>query len=95
MTCVPWLSRFGLGRLPGDINFRVFGRRISIPLDFLPEGRFEAEICEDGADAHYLHHRESLQSRTATLSAGEPLQVQLAPGGGCCVLIRKASSQPE
>lgn len=70
-------------------------RRISIPLDFLPEGRFEAEICEDGADAHYLHHRESLQSRTATLSAGEPLQVQLAPGGGCCVLIRKASSQPE
>ena len=32
MTCVPWLSRFGLGRLPGDINFRVFGRRISIPL---------------------------------------------------------------
>jgi hypothetical protein len=29
---VPWLSRFGLGRLPGDINFRVFGRRISIPL---------------------------------------------------------------
>ena len=35
MTCVPWLSRFGLGRLPGDINFRVFGRRISILLIFL------------------------------------------------------------
>ena len=32
MTCVPRLSRLGLGRLPGDINFRVFGRRISIPL---------------------------------------------------------------
>lgn len=32
MTLVPWLSRFGLGRLPGDINFTVCGRRISIPI---------------------------------------------------------------
>ena len=32
MTLVPRLSCFGLGRLPGDINFTVFGRRISIPL---------------------------------------------------------------
>lgn len=32
MTAVPWLSKFGLGRLPGDINFTVCGRRISIPL---------------------------------------------------------------
>ena len=32
MTLVPWLSRFGLGRLPGDINFTVRGRRISIPI---------------------------------------------------------------
>ncbi len=32
MTLVPWLSRFGLGRLPGDINFRIFGRRVQIPL---------------------------------------------------------------
>ena len=32
MTAVPWLSKFGLGRLPGDINFTILGRRISIPL---------------------------------------------------------------
>ncbi|MBO5658996.1 MAG: DUF2905 domain-containing protein [Duodenibacillus sp.] len=32
MTCIPWLSRFGLGRLPGDINFRLGKRKISIPL---------------------------------------------------------------
>ena len=32
MTCVPWLSLYGLGRLPGDINFTIFGRRINIPL---------------------------------------------------------------
>lgn len=27
-----WLSRFGLGRLPGDIRFHIFGREIFIPL---------------------------------------------------------------
>lgn len=32
MTLVPWLSKFGLGRLPGDINFSIRGRRICIPI---------------------------------------------------------------
>lgn len=32
MTAVPWLSKFGLGRLPGDINFTLGRRKISIPL---------------------------------------------------------------
>jgi hypothetical protein len=27
-----WLRRFGLGRLPGDLNFRAFGREWSLPL---------------------------------------------------------------
>lgn len=27
-----WLRRFGLGRLPGDVNFRAFGRAWSLPL---------------------------------------------------------------
>lgn len=27
-----WLRRFGLGRLPGDFNFRFRGRDWSIPL---------------------------------------------------------------
>lgn len=29
---MPWLRRLGLGRLPGDLNFRLFGREWSIPL---------------------------------------------------------------
>jgi len=28
----PWLQRLGLGRLPGDLRFRVFGREWSFPL---------------------------------------------------------------
>lgn len=28
----PWLRRLGLGRLPGDLNFRWLGREWSVPL---------------------------------------------------------------
>ena len=28
----PWLERLGLGRLPGDFRFRLFGRNVFIPL---------------------------------------------------------------
>ncbi len=28
----PWLRRVGLGRLPGDFRFRLFGREWFIPL---------------------------------------------------------------
>lgn len=31
-SVAPWLRKVGLGRLPGDINFRLFGRHWSIPL---------------------------------------------------------------
>ncbi len=29
---LPLLRRFGVGRLPGDLDFMLFGRRWSIPL---------------------------------------------------------------
>lgn len=29
---MPLLRRFGIGRLPGDFNFTVFGRDISVPI---------------------------------------------------------------
>lgn len=28
----PWLEKLGLGRLPGDLRFRLFGREWFIPL---------------------------------------------------------------
>lgn len=28
----PWLQKLGFGRLPGDLNFRFFGRNWSIPV---------------------------------------------------------------
>ena len=28
----PWLEKLGLGRLPGDFRFKIFGREIFVPL---------------------------------------------------------------
>ena len=28
----PWLEKYGFGRLPGDLRFRLFGREWHIPL---------------------------------------------------------------
>jgi hypothetical protein len=27
----PWFKRIGFGRLPGDLNFRLFGREFNLP----------------------------------------------------------------
>lgn len=31
LTAMPTLRRFGLGRLPGDLNFRLLGKDIELP----------------------------------------------------------------
>lgn len=28
---LPWLERLGVGRLPGDLRFRVFGKTLFLP----------------------------------------------------------------
>ena len=30
-SALPWLEKFGIGRLPGDLRFRLFGRQFSFP----------------------------------------------------------------
>ncbi len=30
-SALPWLKRIGLGRLPGDFRFRLFGREFVLP----------------------------------------------------------------
>lgn len=29
---MPWLNKIGLGKLPGDLRFRLFGREWNLPL---------------------------------------------------------------
>jgi hypothetical protein len=28
---LPWLEKFGVGRLPGDVRFTLFGRKFFLP----------------------------------------------------------------
>ena len=66
------------------------GRTLDLPMDFLEKGtEYEAVVVEDGDDAHYLHNREQLKVRRQQVSADSVVQVKLAPGGGCCLLIGK------
>jgi hypothetical protein len=30
-TLLPWLEKLGIGRLPGDVRFTLFGRNFSLP----------------------------------------------------------------
>ncbi|MFZ6773724.1 DUF2905 domain-containing protein [Undibacterium sp. SXout7W] len=30
-SALPWLEKLGIGRLPGDVRFRLFGRTFSFP----------------------------------------------------------------
>lgn len=30
-AALPWLEKLGVGRLPGDIRFTLFGRKILLP----------------------------------------------------------------
>ncbi|MDF3835743.1 DUF2905 domain-containing protein [Cupriavidus basilensis] len=30
-AALPWLQKLGLGRLPGDLRFRLFGRDFMLP----------------------------------------------------------------
>ena len=30
-SLLPWLEKLGIGRLPGDIRFKLFGRILSLP----------------------------------------------------------------
>jgi hypothetical protein len=30
-AALPWLEKLGIGRLPGDLRFRLFGKAISLP----------------------------------------------------------------
>ncbi|HCE08412.1 MAG TPA: DUF2905 domain-containing protein [Oxalobacteraceae bacterium] len=30
-SLLPWLEKFGIGRLPGDVRFALFGKKFSLP----------------------------------------------------------------
>lgn len=65
-------------------------RTLSIPLSFLGKGSFTATINTDAEDTHYRTNRETFVTYDPhTVNRKSVLKLDLAPGGGACVLIRK------
>lgn len=66
------------------------GRSIHLPLDFLVEGNYVAEIVEDGENGHYLNNRETYKASKKEVSGKDTITLTLAPGGGACVKLTKS-----
>ncbi|MGZ3759660.1 MAG: glycoside hydrolase family 97 catalytic domain-containing protein [Mucilaginibacter sp.] len=64
-------------------------RALRIPLRFIEKGTYKATIIRDGKDASYLANKEKYTIETATVTRNQFIDVELAPGGGACVLLEK------
>lgn len=63
-------------------------RSFSIPTDFLEEGEYEATLYSDAADAHYLDNPQAYTINTQIISAGDSIDVTMAPGGGFAISFK-------
>ena len=61
--------------------------RVEVPLSFLPSGKHEALIIQDGPKSDYHTHAEDYLAETRQVTNADTLRVKLAPGGGACVLV--------
>ncbi|MBO7050140.1 MAG: glycoside hydrolase family 97 catalytic domain-containing protein [Bacteroidaceae bacterium] len=65
-------------------------RTLSIPLNFLGKGKYTATVTTDAEDTHYRTNRETLQTfDPVSVNRKSALTIDLAPGGGACILISK------
>lgn len=77
-----WISiarRKGTNWFMGTIN-NSKSRTVTIPLSFLPAGRYHAEIYKDALDA--VNHPNEMIKETREVTATDTLSLNLAPGGG-------------
>jgi alpha-glucosidase len=60
-------------------------RDLELPLDFLSQGEYEAQIFSDGPEADTVG--TSLTIKTMRVKPSDKLNVHLAPGGGLAVIF--------
>ena len=63
-------------------------RELDIPLAFLGPGQHQALVVQDGDDSDYRTHRESYRAEKKLVTSADTIHVQLAPGGGACILLK-------
>jgi alpha-glucosidase len=62
-------------------------RTLDVPLDFLPQGTYEATMCEDGVNADRWASDYSIKS--FSVNSGDRIQIKMAPGGGYLLRLKK------
>jgi alpha-glucosidase len=62
-------------------------RDLEVPLSFLGDGEFEAQIFADGADADKVATHVAISKKP--VKAGDKLAIHLAPGGGAAVIFTR------
>lgn len=68
-------------------------RDLSIPLEFLGEGRWQAQIYRDAGDAHWQDNPYALEIESAEFSAQDVLTLSLVPGGGAAIRFMPANAE--
>ena len=64
-------------------------RKLSIPLSFLPKkSHFTAAITTDAADTNFQTNREGTAYREEAVTEKSVITVDIASGGGCCILLK-------
>jgi len=63
-------------------------RELEVPLSFLPTGKHDALIIQDGPLSDYRTHAEDYRAESREVSKTDTLRLKLAPGGGACVLVK-------
>lgn len=64
-------------------------RELDVPLSFLPAGKHEALVIQDGPTSDYRTHAEDYLAEKRDVSSADTLHLKLVPSGGACVLITK------
>ncbi|NHN37359.1 glycoside hydrolase family 97 protein [Pseudomaricurvus alcaniphilus] len=64
-------------------------RQLSIKLDFLDAGRYQATIYRDGEQAHWRTNPEDYVIESKKVKAGQVLKLDLKPGGGAAVRLHR------
>ena len=62
-------------------------RMITIPLNFLGKGNYQATIYQDGEKAHWENNPTDFEVRTETVDSSQDLKIRLAAGGGVAIIV--------
>lgn len=62
-------------------------RDMDLPLDFLGDGAYTAQVCQDGINAD--HHGSDYRITESTVSGDSILHLHMAPGGGFMIRLQK------